>query len=112
MAKIPDPVEFWDMADGDVRTIRVTGHLEGWTYIVPRNQGPAERKRINVLRLHLQEGSKPHLPNYWDITSGHLMVGLRPHLARGDVKDLEFTIQKFGVAPRARFSLAVSKAEE
>ncbi|MBA7571552.1 hypothetical protein ES708_13317 [subsurface metagenome] len=112
MPKIADPVEFWDMADGDVRTVRVVRHEEGWTYIVPRYNGAPERKRINVMRLHLTEDSKPHLPYYWDITSGHLMVGLRPHLARADLADLEFTIQKFGVAPRARFSLAVSKVEE
>jgi len=111
MPKIPEPMEFWDMDDGEVRTVRVESFEEGWTYIVPRNQGPAERKRINVMRLHLAEMSKPHLPYYWDITSGHLMVGLRPHLARGDLAELEFTIQKFGVAPRARFSLAVSKTE-
>lgn len=111
MAKIPDPMEFWDMEDGDVRTVRVLSYEEGYTNIVPRYRGAPATKRINVLRLHLTEDSKPHLPYYWDITSGHLQVGLRPHLTRADLAELEFTIQKFGVPPRARFSLAVSKVE-
>lgn len=111
MPKIADPVEFWDMEDGESRTIRVESYEEGWTNIAPRYPGAPESKRINVMRLHLMEGSKPTLPYYWDITSGHLMTGLRAHLARADLADLEFTIQKFGVAPRARFSLKVSKAE-
>lgn len=111
MPKMPDPMEFWDMDDAEVRTVRVVSFEEGWTYIVPRGTPSPERKRINVMRLHLAEGVKPHLPYYWDITSGHLMVGLRPHLARADLAELTFTIQKFGVAPRARFSLVVEKAE-
>ena len=111
MVKIPDPVEFWDMEDGETRTVKVERYVEGWTYIAPRYPGAPEKKRVNVLRLHLQPGSKPTLPYYWDITSGHLAVGLRPHLARPDLADLSFTITKFGVAPRARFSLEVSKEE-
>lgn len=111
MPKIPDPVEFWDMEDGESRTIRITRYEEGYTNIAPRYQGAPATKRINVMRVHLAPGSKPHLPDYWDITSGHLQVGLRPHLARADLSELSFTIQKFGVAPRARFSLVVEKDE-
>lgn len=111
MSQISPPMEFWDMDDGEVRTIRVLRAEEGTTRIVPRYNATRESKTINVMRLHLTEDSKPHLPYYWDITSGHLMVGLRPHLARADLEKLSFTIQKFGVAPRARFSLAVEKRE-
>lgn len=111
MSQIAPPMEFWDMNDGESRTIRVLRFEEGTTTIVPRYNAARESKRVKVMRLHLTEDSKPHLPYYWDITSGHLMVGLRPHLQRDDLEDLEFTIQKFGVAPRARFSLAVEKRE-
>lgn len=107
MSLLPGPFEYWDLEDGESRTIRVESYREGQAHIEPRYPGAPRKKIIPIMRLQLQPGFKPHVPNYWDISSKHLQVALRPYLNRQDLKDLEFVITKFGVPPRARYSLEV-----
>lgn len=104
---LPGPYEFWDMQDGETRVIRVERWELGYVDIQPREAPPGTLKRIQVLRLHLPPDVKPTLPHYWDISSNHLREALLPYLRAPDFQKREFTITKYGVAPRARFSLTV-----
>lgn len=104
---VGEPFEFWDMNDGETREIKVETWEEGETEITPRYLTGGQTKTIPVLRLNLKEGIKEYLPNYWDITSKHLITALLPYLKTVNYRDLVFTITKHGEAPRARFSMNV-----
>jgi hypothetical protein len=106
--EIPGPYEYWDMADGETRKIRVLRWELGWATIQPREAPPGTVKRVQVLRLHLPPDIKPTIPHYWDISSNHLREALMPYLQAPDYTKKLFTITKYGVAPRARFTLEVS----
>jgi len=97
------------MTSGESRTVRLTHYKEGKIRIAPRYAGAPSSKVIDAIRLYLQEGFKPHVPNYWDITSKLLIVSIKPYLTRRDLTSLQFLINKTGEAPRARFGLSVSK---
>jgi len=105
---VTEPFEFWDMEDQEIRVVKFTRWEEGTIEIHPRYPGAPESKTVRVLRLHLAEGIKTTLPGYWDMTSKHLIAALLPILRAPGLEDKTFTIQKFGVAPSARFSLEVS----
>jgi len=70
-----------------------------------RGPGAPEEKEIEVLRLHLPPGVKPYPPNYWDITSKTLMAQFLPHLLQPMFERYEYIVTKYGIAPRARFTL-------
>jgi len=108
---VSEPFEFWDMADGETRRIRVTAWEVGETEISPRYLATPTAKRIRVLRLWLAEGIKTTLPNYWDITSKHLIAAMMPYLQSPDYQKHQFTITKHGQMPSARFSMQVIKTE-
>ena len=109
VSMLQGPFEFWDMASGETRTVRLTHYEEGKIRIAPRYAGAPKSKVVDAMRLHLQEGFKPHVPNYWDITSKLLMVSIRPYLTRRDLTSLQFEISKTGKPPGARFGLSVSR---
>ena len=106
---VAEPYEFWDMADGETRRIRVVSWEIGDTEISPRYLPDGGTKTIRVLRLHLAEGIKPLLPSYWDITSKHLQAALIPYLEAPAFTALQFDITKHGEPPRARFSMTVAR---
>ena len=93
------------MADGETRTIRITAYEEGEALISPKYEGAPATKRVPCMRLHLAPGIKPTVPYYWDITSTTLIAGLRSLLRLPDYTEKTITIKKFGIAPKARFSL-------
>ena len=101
------PYEFWDLASGEKRRIKVSGWEAGDVTIQPRDGIQLAPKVVPALRLHLWPGFKATVPNYWDITSQLLMATLKPMLQSGKLADKTLEITKIGVAPRARFTLAV-----
>jgi len=105
---VSEPFEFWDLEDQETRVVKVTRYEEGTIEIHPRYPGAPASKTVRVLRLHLAPGIKTTLPGYWDITSKHLIAALLPILQAPGLQEKTFTVQKFGVAPSARFSLEVS----
>jgi len=99
------PFEILDLADrGSVR-LRVVSWERGTMTIKPRYPGAPAEKEIEVLRVHLAEGVKPYPPSYWDITSKTLEAQMLPLLLERDFPRYEYVITKYGVAPRARFTV-------
>jgi len=103
--RLPGPYELLDLPDrGSVR-FRVVSWEQGSILIHPRYEGAPEEKEIPVLRVHLAEGVKPYPPMYFDITSKTLMAQMLPMLMERGFERYEYVVTKYGVAPRARFTL-------
>jgi len=105
MRPLIGPYEILDLADrGSVR-IRIVSSERGSIVIHPRYPGAPPEKTIPALRVHLAPGVKPYPPNYYDITSKTLTAQLVPFLMQRDFMNYEFVITKYGIAPKARFTL-------
>jgi len=100
------PFELLDLGDREHVVLRIVSSELGSMVIHPKWPGAPSEKRIPVLRVHLAEGVKPYPPMYFDITSKTLIAQLQPFLLERDFERYDFTITKFGVPPRARFTLA------
>jgi len=110
LRELPGPMEILDLADGETRSFRVTRWERGSTTITPRFPGAQGEKVIEVLRVHVTTDSKPTPPYYYDITSKTLQAQMIPYLSNRGFENLVFTVTKYGVAPRARFTLSVTSA--
>lgn len=64
-------------------------------------------KRIRALRVWVPKEIKLLFPYYWDITSQTLIAQLMPALEAPGWEAKKYKITKYGVAPKARFSLEV-----
>jgi len=73
--------------------------------IHPRYPGAPEEKEIESLRLHLAPGVKALPPNYYDLTSKTLQSQMLPMLLERGFERYEYVITKYGVAPKARFTV-------
>src|SRR5574341_2395883 len=128
MAELPRPYDILELRDGQRATLRIRGWSEGTIRIFPadwetRVHGDLRRgaidqaqadallrdgKPILSLRVVLAPGEKPTGMPYWDITSTMLAAQLRPYLEQPGYQGKTFSILAVGVAPRKRFSLAVT----
>jgi len=105
LRRLQGPIELLDLADrGSVR-LRVTYWERGSLEIHPRYEGAPASKEVEALRVHLAPGVKEYPPMYYDITSKTLMAQLLPLLLERGYERYTFVITKYGVAPRARFTL-------
>lgn len=95
------------MNDGETREIHIMSYELGTCEIKPRSPGSPYKKNVPVLRVHLWNTDKDFLPYYWDITSKHLIAGLRGYLESSGYDKKIYTIGKTGEAPRSRYTLAV-----
>ena len=102
---LPGPYEILDLADRESVRLRVVSWEQGSIVIHPRWAGAPAEKEIPTLRLHLAAGVKPYPPMYYDVTSKTLQAQLLPMLMERGFERYEYVITKFGVAPRARFTL-------
>jgi hypothetical protein len=99
------PYELLDLPDrGSVR-LRIVSWEQGSMTISPRYEGAPSEKVVPVLRVHLAAGVKPYAPYYYDITSKTLQAQLVPLLLERGYDRYEYVVTKYGVAPRARFTL-------
>lgn len=80
MARIEGPHEILELADGESIKIHVERWEAGDMTIHPTWPGAPETKEVEGLRVHVRQGDKEWLPNYWDVTAGHLVAGLKPLL--------------------------------
>lgn len=108
MPRLEGPYEILEMKDGEEVTLKITSWQEGYMYITPRFPESNGEKRIPVLRVLVTPETKETLPPYWDVTSKHLIAGLKAYLTRPGYRDKTFRIRKIGVRPTARFTLTVS----
>ena len=99
------PYELLELRDREHVVLRIVSHELGSMIIHPRWPGAPKEKEISVLRVHLAPGVKPYPPMYFDITSKTLIAQLQPFLLERGFERYEFVITKFGVPPRARFTL-------
>jgi hypothetical protein len=103
---IQSPYEILELGDGGKLVTPILKWEVGVMTINRRSDGV--KKEVQVLRIFIPHEVKPIFPDYYDLTSTTLVAQLLPHLQKPDYMNYIFTITKFGVAPRARFTLEVS----
>jgi hypothetical protein len=99
------PYEILELRDRESVRLRVVSWEQGTITIHPRYPGAPAEKEIAALRVHLAAGTKPYPPLYWDITSKTLQAQLLPLLLERGFERYEYVITKYGVPPKARFTL-------
>lgn len=102
---LPGPYEILELADGQSVRLRVVSYERGSMVIHPLMEGAPLEKTIEVLRVHLAPGIKALPPMYYDITSKTLIAQFMPLLLERGYENYWYTVTKYGVAPRARFTL-------
>jgi hypothetical protein len=80
MAEIGGPYEILELAAGQATSFRVVSFELGRMKIHPTWPGAPEEKIVDGVRVHVDPRDKEWLPNYWDLTAGHLVAGLKPLL--------------------------------
>ena len=105
LRRLPGPYEILDLPDRGSVSIRVVSWERGSIIIHPRWPGAPAEKEIPVLRVHLAAGVKPYPPMYYDVTSKTLQAQFLPMLMERGFENYEYVVTKYGVAPRARFTL-------
>lgn len=105
LRRLPGPYEILDLQDQGRMALRLVSWERGTMIIHPRNAGAGEEKEIDIIRLHLAAGVKAVPPNYYDVTSKTLQAQLLPMIMERGFERFEYTITKYGVAPRARFTV-------
>ena len=105
--KLPEPMEYLELMDGEKVELRINKFEWGQTDIRPRYAGAPETKRIPVLRLYAAPGAKLIGAPWWDVTSLTLQAQLRPHLVDLAAAERPFFIVAHGAAPRKRFSVEI-----
>jgi hypothetical protein len=66
-----------------------------------------EGKMIKALRIFVPAQTKPIGVSWYDITSQTLIAQLLPFLEQPNFGNKTFVITKYGVAPKARFTVEV-----
>lgn len=105
LRRLPGPMEFLELRDGETARLKVVSWERGKTLIHTTRWGREVELDIPVLRVHLAAGVKPYPPMYYDITSKTLTAQLVPMLMESGFERYTYVITKHGVRPRARFTL-------
>jgi len=106
--QLAGPYEIFELTDGEVRELTITGYETGEVTIHPLHT--TVPKVITALRVQVPRASKMLGPPYWDITSKTLVAQMLPYLEAGGYQTKRFVVKKLGVAPKARFTLEVKPA--
>jgi hypothetical protein len=106
LKEIQGPYDILDMKDGETQTMQIRRYEKGTMKIVTAEK--PEGKTIPVLRVWCVKETKQIGAPYWDITSQTLIAQMMPYLEAGEYENRKFAVTKYGVAPRARFTLTVS----
>lgn len=110
LGELPGPYEVLDLPDGGSESFVPVAWERGTMVISPRYRGAPETKEIDVLRVHVREADKPTFPHYWDVTAKTAQAQLVPLLMDPRYRDYRITVTKYGVAPRARFTVGRAPA--
>ena len=105
MEELPGPYEILELKDRETLTTRIVKWETGKVEIHPAYK--PEGKWIIALRIEVPREDKEFFPWYWDVTSTTLVAQLLPQLQVAGFERKTYKITKFGVAPRARFTLEV-----
>jgi len=103
--QLPGPYEIFELTDREVKQLRITDYETGLVTIYPQDKPTG--KVVTALRVHVPKETKDFFPFYWDITGKTLVAQLLPCLEQPGYKDKVFTITKYGIAPKARFTVEV-----
>lgn len=105
LEELPGPYELLELADRGSLTVWLKAWERGSMIIHPRYEGAPPEKKIPVLRVHVADDFEKLPPRYYDVTSKTLMAQWLPMLSAADFRRYKYTVTKFGVPPRARFTL-------
>jgi len=105
LRRLPGPIEFLNLPDGGVARLRIVAWERGSVVIRQPRPEPAAEKEIPILRVHLAPGVKPYPPLYWNLSSKTLAAQLLPFLERPRFEHYEYVVTKYGVAPKARYTV-------
>jgi hypothetical protein len=103
--KLQEPYEIFEMLDGETRELRIKSFEQGTIDI--KTQEVPQGKTINALRVFVPIESKAVGVNWYDITSKTLIAQMIGYLIQPDFQKLVFVIKKFGLPPKARFTVTV-----
>jgi len=106
--ELAGPYEIFELTDGEVRSLRVVKWETGNVTIYPPHKPGG--KVVTALRVHVPKETKDFFPYYWDITGKTLVAQMVPYLGLAGYQDRVFVITKYGIAPKARFTLEVKPA--
>jgi hypothetical protein len=106
--ELAGPYEIFELTDGEVRELRIIRYETGDVTIHPLHT--TAPKVVTALRVFVPRETKPVGPDYWDITSKTLVAQMLPYLEAWGYRGKVFVVTKYGVAPRARFTLDVKLA--
>ena len=105
MVLIPGPYEIFDIEPSKTVDLHIVNFERGQVVIHPEYR--PEEKIVDALRLHLAPGTKAVGLPYYDVTSKTLQAQLLGYLERPGYDRYVYRITKYGIPPRARFSLEV-----
>jgi len=97
------PFDLLDLKAGDAQTLDLVRAELGKAKITPRDGRPP--KVEYNLRVWVTPGTKPTIPDWWDITSKTVIAQMLAYWLAGDFPKAVYKITKFGQGPAARFSL-------
>ena len=105
MEYLEGPYEILELDDRE----SIEFHIEKWQLgeMVIKPKYAPQGKTIKALRVFIPKEEKNFFPYYWDVTGQTLVAQLLPILEGNKFKGKVFKITKYGVAPRARFTLEV-----
>lgn len=101
--RLEEPMEMLELDDGQTIHLQVVKWGKGTTTIVT-DEAPGG-KEIPVMRVWVVEGTKEWFPPWWDITSKRVMPQLEGIFKFITGPPWHVSITKFGVKPRARFTV-------
>jgi hypothetical protein len=101
---LPGPLEILEMGDGEVRTLAVVGWETGAVTLTPVGR---LTKTVLGVRLHVRPDSKGMFPFYWDLTAATLVAQVIPTMEAHPGQGVILEVTKSGVAPKARYGVAV-----
>lgn len=106
ITQLPGPYEIFEPAEGEAQTMRITSWEYGLMQI--KTSEVPVGKEVKALRIYVSPESKPVGVNWWDITSQLLIAQLMPYLELPGFETHVYTITKYGVKPKARYTLVVA----
>jgi hypothetical protein len=91
------------MSDGETRELVVTGFTTGTTQITPRDRQTP--KTVHVVRVLVDNQTKPLFPPYYDLTAVTLTAQIEPILAGVTSWPKVLRITAYGHAPTRRYGV-------
>jgi len=103
LPSLTPPFDLLDLRPGDSQALDLVRGQLGKSVINPRDGRP--RKEVYTFRVWVTPGTKPTVPDFWDITATTVIAALWAYMEAGDFPKATYRLMKVGQGAQARFSL-------